>query len=178
MEEVKQWRNFQLGEEIYDLSHLNAHSVEYVDTRNSEQIITYRFLVTYSCHCFTKDEPSLNEDEREQLMYHAPKESRPFNFERYELSKKLPQIINSLAQPHILIRHAGHGRFATVKISDRMGNEVEYYVFFTVFKEKNKLRIHVVSAYLTPDGLGKVKKIGFFTIAHNVLHNKPCKIPP
>lgn len=177
MEEVKQWRNFQLGEDIYDLSHLNAHTVEYLDTRNPEKIISYRFLVTYSCHCFTKDDSLLSEDERKHLMYQTPKENRPFNLERYELSKQLPQIINSLAQSHILIRHAGHGRFATVKISDKMGNEVEYYVFFTVFKEKNKLRIHVVSAYLRAEGLGKLKKIGFFTIAYNVLHNKPCKIP-
>jgi hypothetical protein len=175
---VKKWKAFQLANTNYDLSHLNGHVAEYTDSRDPAKPFIYRFFVTYSFHCFTKDDQSLNASEREQLMYHAPKEARPFNFERYELSKKLPDIIKSLAQPHILVRHAGNDRFVTVKILDQEGNDIDYYVFFKVFRENKKLRIHVVSAYLRTDSLGKSKKIGFFTIAYNTLHNKPITIPP
>ena len=38
--EVKNWRDFTLNSEIYDLSHLNAHSVEYLDN----SVTLYDFL--------------------------------------------------------------------------------------------------------------------------------------
>jgi hypothetical protein len=45
--EVTKWRNFTLDEKVYDLSHLNAKSIEYLDTREAESPIPYKFIVTY-----------------------------------------------------------------------------------------------------------------------------------
>lgn len=39
--EVIKWKNFILNGEVYDLSHLDAHWVEYVDNRDINKSITY-----------------------------------------------------------------------------------------------------------------------------------------
>jgi hypothetical protein len=110
-------------------------------------------------------------------MYSAPRESRQFNFERYQLSKQLPSIIKSLGDKETLVCHAGYRKFATVKILDSNGTEVYYYVVFAVFKEVKKLRLHVQSAYPKYESIGKVKKVGFFVIAKNLLNNKKLPKP-
>lgn len=175
--EVKFWRNFTLSSEIYDLSHLNAHHAEYLDDRNANNPITYKFIVTYGLHCFTKELDSLNEEESQSLMYSAPRESRHFNTERYYLSKELPTIILSLSQKTTLLCHAGYGKFASVKVLDSNGIEVNYFVVSTVFKESKKLRLHVQSAYPVYEGIGKIKKVSFLVIAHNLLTNKKLPKP-
>jgi hypothetical protein len=175
--EVTNWRSFTLDEKVYDLSHLNAKKIEYLDTRESEKVVTYSFIVTYGLHCFTKDLDELSTEEFQLLMYDAPRESRPFNLERYELSKQLPRIIESLGNKETLVCHAGHGKFATVKILDANGSEVNYFVPFAVFRESKKLRLHVQSAYPKSEDLGKVKKVGFFAIAKNLLQNKKLPKP-
>jgi hypothetical protein len=75
-----------------------------------------------------------------------------------------------------LVCHAGYGSFATVKVLDRSGNEIDYFVPFVVFKEK-KLRLHVQSAYPLERKLGNVKKVGFLAIAKNLLIGKKLPKP-
>lgn len=159
------------------MSHLNANWVEYLDTRDEEKLITYRFIVTYGLHCFAKDSEELSTEKSQLLMYDAPRESRPFNFERYELSKQLPSIINSLGNKETLVCHAGYGKFATVKVLDAKDREINYFVPFAVFKESKKLRLHVQSAYPIYEDMGRVQKVGFFVIAKNLLNNKKLPKP-
>ena len=116
--EVIRWKSFSLESDIYDLSHLGAHHAEYLDDRNVDNPITYKFIVTYGLHCFTKELDGLSEKESRSLMYFSPRESRHFNAERYYLSKELPNIIVSLSQKTTLVCHAGHGKFASVKVLD------------------------------------------------------------
>jgi hypothetical protein len=165
--EIKEWRNFTFNETTYDLSHLNAHSVEYIDDRDENKKVNYKFYVTYSFHCFTKKIENIADDEKLHLMYKSPLESRLFNFDRYELSKNLPAIIASLGQSSTLVCHAGHGNYAAVKIVDIFGGEITYFVYFKVFSEKKKFRIHVASAYPREEK-GKIQKVKFFTIAKNL----------
>ncbi|MEH2386943.1 MAG: heat-shock protein [Nostoc sp.] len=175
VKEVKQWRNFRFNNQDYDLSHLNAHWAEYLDDKDENNPIPYRFIVTYGLHCFSKESNEFSSDESQLLMYHAPNESRQFNFERYELSKQLPNIIKSLSEKTTLVCHAGYGNFATVKVLNSNGIEVDYFVVFKVFKETKKLRLHTISAYPKYEGIGKVRKVGFFVIAKNLLNNR--KLP-
>jgi len=177
VEEVQSWRNFTHKDIEYDLSHLDAHEVLYVDNRKEGEPVTYKFIVTYSFHCFAKDHVGIGEEDREDLMYYAFKESRPFNFERYHLSLQLPGIISSLADPDSLCFHAGYEKFATCKIYDLKAQEVEYQVAFAVFREKKKLRLHIVSAYPLNEALGRVQKVKFLTIAFNTLRGKKTKDP-
>jgi hypothetical protein len=177
VKEVISWKNFILTDLVYDLSHLNAQWVKYIDEKDQNNPIKYRFIVTYGLHCFTKDSDKLSSEELQSLNYKAPKESRAFNLERYELSKYLPKIIASLGDQSTLVCHAGYGKFAIIRVVDSRGNEVDYFVVFTVFKEEKKLRLHIQSAYPKYEGVGKIKKVGFFVIARNLLNNKKLPSP-
>ncbi|MFM2303926.1 MAG: heat shock protein [Cyanobacteriota bacterium] len=175
--EVIHWRSFTIEDDVYDLAHLHAHHAEYLDDRNANNPITYKFIVTYGLHCLTKELDGLSEEESQSLLYYSPRESRHFNTERYYLSKELPNIVLSLSQKTTLVCHAGYRKFASVKVLDSNGIEVEYFVVFTVFKESKKLRLHVQSAYLVYEGIGKIKKVSFLVIAHNLLTNKNLPKP-
>lgn len=177
VEEVISWKNFEMNGNTYDLSHLNAQRVEYLDERDEKKSIEYRFIVTYGLHCFTKNLENLSREESQLLMYSAPRESRQFNFERYELSKQLPSIIQKLGNKETRVCHAGYGKFAVIKALDANGSEIDYFVPFSVFKESKKLRLHVRSAYPIYEGTGKIKKVGFFVIAKNLLQGKKLPKP-
>jgi len=177
VEEVIHWINFAVNDEIYDLSHLNAHWAEYFDNRDVNKPITYKFIVTYSFHCFTQASKKLTDEESQLLMYHAPRESRPFDFERYYLSKQLPSMICDLGHQKTIVFHAAHGKYATFKVVDSRGIEVDYFVVFRAFRESKKLRLHVQSAYPKYEGIGRIKKVKFFTIAKNLLRNKKLPKP-
>jgi len=176
VKEVTCWRNFTLDGKEYDLSHLNAHWVEYLDQRDKTRQTTYRFIVTYSSHCFTKNMGDILSEQERLLTYHAPRESRPFNIERYELSRHLPTIIKSLGNKATLVCHAGYSKYAVVKVLNSRGCEVNYFVPFAVFRESKKFRLHVQSAYPREE-LGKIRKVGFFVIAKNLLQNKKLPRP-
>ena len=120
VEETISWRNFKLGDRIYDLSHLDAHETEYIESRKDGSSTTYRYIVTYSFHCFTKTEIN----QIDEYLYHAPKESRHFNFKRYQLSLQLRDIINSLNK-HVCFRaseYKGRESYAICKLKDETGN--------------------------------------------------------
>ena len=169
------WNSFILNEQVYDLSHLDAHWVEYQDNREGREANSYKFKVTYGLHCFTREDLDLSEAESPLWIYKAPKEARHFNIARYNLSKQLPSIIRSLGETDTLVFFAGYGNFATVKVIDFEGIKTDYFVVFAVFRENKVLRLHVASAY--PRERGKVKKVSFFAIAFNLLKNKPLPKP-
>ncbi len=172
--EIEKWRNFIFDQSEYDLSHLNAQWVEYFDERNPKP---YRFFVTYGSHCFTAKDPDPNfNSELDDPQYHSPRESRYFNLERYQLSKNLSLIIQSLNKKQVLVFHAGHGNYASVKVIDSNGTEINYLVVFSVFRERKKFRLHIHSAYPKQE-LGKIHKVDFLTIAYNLAHNKKLPAP-
>lgn len=177
VQEVTSWKNFIFNGEIYDLSHLNARWVEYLDKRDEKNISTYKFIVTYDLHCFTKDSDDISSEESQVLIYNGPRESRTFNFERYQLSTQLPSIVESLGENETLVCHAGYRKFAIIKIVDSNGIEVNYFIAFSAFRESKKLRLHIHSAYPIYKGIDKVKKVGFFVIAKNLLQNKELPKP-
>lgn len=182
VEEITAWRPFVFKGKTYDLSHLDAHISEYINNRKDQAPapapVIYKYIVTYSFHCFAKEVPNLSKEESDSLVYKTRKENRHFNFERYELSKHLPSIINSLGNQSTTCFHAGHNRYANYKIDDGKGNIINYFVVFKSFREKKKLRLHIESAYpVNPSEQGKMKKIGFFVIAHNTLLGKVIKKP-
>jgi len=168
------WGKFTYNNESYDLSHLDAHAAEYTDTKGK----TYKYIITYSLHCFAKEIPGTSQEENELLLYKTKKENRPFNFERYELSKNLKKIILSLGDSKTTCFHGGHNRFIRYEIKDDEGNIINYFIAFKSFKEEKKLRLHVESAYpVNPEEKGKLKKVNFFAIANNTLIGRKTKKP-
>ncbi|AKL10061.1 MULTISPECIES: stationary phase growth adaptation protein [Enterobacteriaceae] len=175
--EVTKWKDFAHPDgETRDLSFLDAHEVTYTHTAPGKPDKVYRFLVTYSCHCFCKDYEYQSDEDKAALMYHAVKESRPFCERRYQLARQhLRGIIETLGQRKVI--HAGYGSYATVEVQLANGETEHYFVAFKAFREKKKLRLHISSAYpveITSRG----KSVSFFVIAHNLLTGKPLPQPP
>lgn len=174
VEETTSWKSFVYKGQVYNLSHLDAHLAEYTDQEKK----TYKYIVTYGFHCFTKEVLGLSEEESNLLLYKTRKENRHFNFERYQLSKHLPKIILSLGGSSTVCFHGGYSRFIRYEISDDMGNTINYYIVFKSFREKKRLRLHIESAYpVSPEERVKLKKVNFFTIAYNTLYGKSTKEP-
>ncbi|WP_439236599.1 hypothetical protein [Lonepinella koalarum] len=166
---------FQLNGRNYDLSHLNAHIVDYVQPALGQKTaMTYRFYVSYSMHCFTKAYAHQSEAEKQALMYVAEKEARPFCVERYQFSKYLPDIIKNLANAKI--GFAGYDNFATIEIMDEKQIKRFYKVAFVMYRFQKKLRLHISSAYPI-EKWEKLKPVGFFKLAHNLLQGKSLPKP-
>jgi hypothetical protein len=163
--EVTQWKSFVHDGKIYDLSHLDAQTITYVHSSGQE----FQFFITYGLHCFAKESASMSESEQASLLYHAPRESRPFHFQRYAYSKHLPDIIQNLGTARVF--DAGWDGYTTIKIWNEDGTQIDYKVVFKAFREKKKLRLHISSAYeIEPNW--KMKPVSFFAIAQNLLANK------
>lgn len=168
-----QWVDFQHGGKTYSLAHLVpvAHVYRRVEN-NDKPSEAFRVDVTFSLHCFSR-RPGDGEVYDSQLMYPNVSEQRLFDLERYEMSKRLPEIIASL--PERKIRQTGHGNYISVDLSHQDGTPIEYDVFFKVKKVgRGKLELRVESAYVRdaayqsnrPSG----KPIRFWVILHNTLN--------
>lgn len=176
--EIEKWHNFTPANSTQevDLSIFDAHWVFYEqEAKGGKPARQYKFYVTYSFHCFAKEEAWMTEQDRKELMYQAPNDERPFSQQRYDLAKThLRNVIDNL--PEKLVSHAGYGSYAVVQILDSSGKKCWYFVPFRVFREKKKFRIHVTSAYAL-DQEPTVDKVNFFTIAYNLSEGKPLPKP-
>lgn len=174
--EVAKWKNFTDSDGVeWDLSFLDAHEAVYVHSAEGKEDVTYRFYVSYSFHCFAKDYPEQTQEEKDLLMYHTTKASRPFCRRRYDLAKRhLKNCILSLDKMKVF--HAGYGSYAVFNVVDENGNCVDYFAPFTVFREKSKMRLHVTSAYPLTTKTGG-QKVGFLKIANNLLKGKALPHP-
>lgn len=153
------------------------------EAKNGKPERHYKFIVEFGLHCFTKG-PNLHQgksldDFDKKLHYSDTRETRIFCFTRYELSKELPAIAQSINQNPCY--NTGKGNFFTLKMVGVSGREEEYEVYFKVSRErKGLLRLYVESAYTRDANYDSSqpakRKINFFVIAHNIQANKPIKI--
>ena len=174
MDEVEKWRPFTDEEgNTRDLSFLEAHEVLYTHRCEGKADKVYKFIVSYSFHCFCKDYPEQSEEEKRALMYHSPKESRPFCKNRYGLAQRyLKDMILSLDHQRII--HAGYGSYAVIEALNHEGERCPRPLQSVPGTEK--LRIHVTSAYAV-DAKPGGGKVGFFVIASKLLAGKPLPHP-
>jgi hypothetical protein len=139
--------------------------------REGKPAITFTVDVTYSLHCFSY---SPEGDDYDRTMVYPATEFRVFDSYRYELSKRLPGIIEGLDTR--VVRQTGRSNFITVEVIREDGGIVEYDVFFKVKKPgKGRLELRVESAYVRDANYGSSrpagKRIGFLVILHNTLNN-------
>ena len=137
---------------------------------------TYNTQVIYSLHCFTRGKK--DEDSNKSLYYSDLRECRVFDFLRYELSKQLPEIIESLINRQCY--HTGKGNFLVVEILNKNGDRYNYEIYFKLNRSpKGILTLHIQSAYSKPihESNPKKKKIGFHVILFNTSIDKPIKQP-
>ncbi|MGR5116985.1 heat-shock protein [Photobacterium damselae] len=169
--EVQQWKSFSRSTETFDLSHLDARKITFKHPSRNE---IYNLYFTFSNHCFTHSK-KVDENPKVTDYYPYKKDYRVFDEVRYKLSKYLPQIVETL--PEQFCYHGGYGRYCSCKITQEDGTEVFYQVVYAVEKNKGKMRFHVVSAYPLNEKLGKVKKVDFWVICHNLLRGKKMPVP-
>ena len=170
-----QWIAFQYKFVTYDLSHLHPCIVPFERSATAKlPAVTFNVNVSFSLHCFThRIEPGSRHDRL--LEYSDPRETRCFNFERYELSKRLPEIIRSLDKRKCL--QTSHTNYFSIDTMTAEGQKVEYDVFFQVRKPgKGMLDLFVESAYKRErPGRPKAKTIGFLVILHKTMAEQQIK---
>ncbi|MEZ8197109.1 MULTISPECIES: hypothetical protein [Vibrio] len=168
---VQHWKSFQYDNKEFDFGHLDALKVTFQHPNRNER---YTLFFTFSHHTFTR---SIRDDETPErvLLYPYPVDLRVFDLTRYELSRQLPRIIETL--PEQFTYHGGYSRYCSCKLTQEDGSEVYYQVVYRVWKERGKLRFHVESAYPLPAKPGKVKKVSFWVICHNLLTGKRLPQP-
>ena len=165
-----QWKDFEYNGVTYDLRHLCPRTLQFERPAQGDKLaIIFSVDVIFSLHCFTHERPPCAYDMN--LTYSDAREMRLFDFERYELSKKLPMIIETLAQRKCF--HTGHGNFVTVEVVSGDGVTVDYHVFFTASKSdrKGRVNIYIQSAYVPDRKVGTSgKSIRFLVILHNTMN--------
>lgn len=169
------WKQFCYEGDEYDLAHVHPFEWEFTAPASSKKPErTYQLQVSFSMHTFTR---GLKQGESvPDLLYRDSREVRAFDFLRYELSKKLPDIVKELGERRCY--HTHHGNFFTIDLVDENGQSDEYEVYFKVSKASRKgwLNLYVESAYIRDPSYKtaqpRKRKIGFQVIAYNTTQGK------
>lgn len=170
-----QWKDFERDGVTYDLRHLNPRTLQFErPAEGGKPAVVFTVDLIFSLHCFSRELPSSAYDRN--MIYSDARESRLFDFERYELSKRLPGIIETLAQRKCF--HTDHGNFVTVEVVREDGSSVDYHVFFTASKSarKGRVNLYIQSAYVPDRKVGTFgKPMRFLFILHNTLNKLPIR---
>lgn len=173
------WKAFEHDGKTYDLKHLDPQTAIFdrpAEAQRSGE--KYTVQVTYASHCFTRA-PRLDEQYDTNLVYpHDDYEKRLFDQERYELSKRLPEIIQGL--PFRKVIQNNEHKFFTIELVTDGGESVEYDIFFKVKKKAKGLLELIVESGFVRDPLHqssrpKGKPVRFWIILHNTLHGRKIR---
>jgi hypothetical protein len=169
------WLPFINNGKSYNLAHLDPCTLRYERPAEGNRAAeAYTVDVVFTLHCFSRA-PRPEERGRIELMYSDGYENRLFDFRRYEMSKRLPEIPRSL--PERKAFHNGNRRnFFMVEMIAEDGTTVEYDIFFKVKKNvKGRLGMIVETAFVRDPGYRSTRPIGkpirFWIILHNTLNN-------
>jgi len=180
---MAQWTPFEFEDNLYDLSHLEPVTLKFHQPIKGEKPEkTYEVQISYSNHCFTRNVDSEEEVDSEAVFPNPVKkgDKRVFSVTRYTLSKQLPEIIRTLDKRTCY--HTNHSTFLTIEITTEENARMEYEVYFKVYRGKEKqLHLIVQSAYVRDDkhktNRPRKKKINFFVILYNTMHDKAIRKP-
>jgi hypothetical protein len=164
------WKPFELGDKSYDLSHLDPFSVEFVvEAKDGKPAQSYQIEIEFSMHCFTREIRS-GDFYSSAFEYSDSREARLFDEDRYQLSKRLPEIVRNV--PRRKVFHGKDGNFCTVeKIPAENGARfLDYEVFFKISRSRDVLNLYVQSGYIPEDAkpLDRSKPVKFSTSAFKV----------
>ena len=122
------WKPFVHDGTTYDLTHLHPFVQTFEQAAQGEKAArSYQVQVIFSLHCFTHDAVGA-EVLKGPLGYADSRETRIFDFIRYEQSRQLPEIVRAL--PALPCFHTGHGSFFTMKgLNPATGQEETYEVY-------------------------------------------------
>lgn len=148
--------------ETFPLNHL--HPFQLPLAIGERQVV---IAVAFAMHCFSR---AVRDDDDPGDEYRDNREVRTFCYERYALSRGLPQIVRDLPNRHC--QFAKQENFVTIDTQSQAGETIRYGVFFNMKRWKEReipvvqdpqahLLLTVQSAYrLNPDkptpGTGKI----------------------
>jgi hypothetical protein len=161
------WRPYSLNGVVYDLTHLHPTTVKYTQDQK-DGAREYTVDVAFGLHCFTRGAAD-GEIVDPKAQYADAKESRVFDKDRYELSKRLPDLVKALSTAKCY--HTDRGNFFTVDIIREENKILQYEVYFTIFLSgTGTLVLRVQSAYVR-DSKHRVnrkgKSVRFFILLFN-----------
>lgn len=169
--DVVSWGKKKIRGVVYDLAHLDSFRMEV--TPKAEGSPTYKVLVQFGCHTFTRDLlPSDTPDYRFADAGHV----RCFCPERYGYSKNLPDVIRGAVGGRVYFSDQENFLLA----HDLPGVEHPYAIYFDMVRASTKghhATMEVVSAYPKPDATRDFPKITFATLVANVAQKKPIVRP-
>jgi hypothetical protein len=142
-----QWQAFVHDNQTYDLTHLWSRTTTYEwAAQGNKPGCRYNVEIDFGLHCFTKGRIDGQDDRA--LLYSDAREVRVFDFQRHELSKLLPEIVDGLATRKCY--HTGKGNFFSLEATIQKGEKVDYEIFFEASRttKKGVLRLFVQSAYI------------------------------
>jgi hypothetical protein len=137
------WQAFESGGQVFDLDHLSPFTITV--TPKAEGAPSFKVLVTFGHHCFTREKLSGQDDAA--LRYAVGREVRCFCTARHGLSLGLPAIVNAAATGKVYFSQDRN--YLIVEALD--GLAAPYAVFFKLEKAERAHNadavMFVVSAY-------------------------------
>ncbi len=145
---VDEWRDFSYEDTPYSLAHLHAYTTTFQrPTLPGKPEQTYRVHVSFSHHCFTKGLPTEDETYDCLLRYDHGNDERIFDTRRWQLSKQLPKLIAGMHERKCFQTRTGN--FLSITVIDENGAEVNYEIYFRVWKPgRGRVQMHIESAYV------------------------------
>jgi hypothetical protein len=144
----------------YAFDHLEPFTF-LLDTGGCKRVVA----VAFSCHCFTE---TLTRAHTPDFRYTHNRETRAFDFERYDLSKLLPKIIATLGTRSVYL--SMQANFFVLRQNPTADFVGPYLVFFNVTKSTKKgvhVLMNVESAYMKPGMTDRASPVKFTTLIEN-----------
>jgi hypothetical protein len=112
-------------------------------------------------------------------LYSDRRETRVFDFRRYQLSLQLPQIVENLMERRCY--HSGRGNYFTVETLDDDLKRVEYEIYFAASRaSRGRINLFVQSAYVRDKAHANKpqrKPIRFHVILFNTQNGRRIVVP-
>ncbi len=164
---IKEVGQISIGGRDHDLQHLQDSEVPFdIPATSGYPEINAGMLVQYGSHCVSKgprhgerfDFAELGHD---RLIVDEKGNERCFSLDRYEWSKNLPAVIESLPYGRPCF-FTNRGNWLLIEILDSHGRPQVYGVYFNLTRQsRNLLRLYVESAYVLT-GENRVRQRGDF----------------
>jgi hypothetical protein len=178
---LRRWPPHEVAGQAYDLSHL--HPIRYpllLPARPNQPAKEVEVRVGFSAHTFTTG--CLIAEYPDAQYSTGPRDLRKFCPDRYELSKKLPEVVRNLDGRKCFF--ADRDNYFIVEMPDALPAGFEYWVFFDVrgVGEPGAVLLFVQSAYAgdstkSPRGR-KGEKVGFRVLVSKALQGSRAAPPP
>ncbi len=126
---------------VYSFEHLEHTSIEILFNNGA---IKVKIFVTFGSHCFTEEfKPDTHNQE---YVYRHNGELRAFDIVRYECSKKLPNIINNMANGTVYKSDKSYTYVSHIQIASLLGEQA-YSIFFSL-KKRNTINSELSEIHL------------------------------